>query len=210
MYRVRARMVTSGASRRATATTWRVAAASGSATITARVTSVFTNELSTDGVGLTSKATATLNLEPVIQLTDGTGSGQANKIVKAAGKTLTSTTTTIDMYDLGTLDVGAGAGRDNLGQTVALAEIVMVLIYVHPTSTGTLIVGGEGSGAAWNSPFNGSDSAKIGPFPAKSIVMLGTSDASGFAVADSTNHLLQLEASGGTVNYDLVIIGRTA
>lgn len=181
------------------------------ATITARISSLFENELSTDGVGITSKSEAKLNLEPVLALTDGTAAGQADKIIKAAGQTLTSTTTDIDMYDLGSLNVGAGAGRDNLGQAVALAEVVALLIYVHTTSTGTLIIGGgAGAGAEWNSPFNGSDTAKIGPFPAGSIVMLATRSATGFAVADATNHLLRLEASGGTVNYDMVIIGRTA
>lgn len=180
------------------------------ATVTARVTSTYENEITTDGTGIASKAKASLNLEPVLALTDGTSAGQADKIIKAAGQTLTSTTTDIDVYDLGSLDMGSGAGRDNLGQTVALAEVVVVLIYVHSTSTGTLIVGGNGTAAAWNTPFNGSDTATIGPFPAGSIVMLATRNAAGFAVTDSSNHLLRLEASGGTVNYDLVIIGRTA
>ena len=181
------------------------------ATISARVTSVFENELSTDGTGKTSKTKAQLDLSPILSLADGTSVGQADKIIKAGGQTLSSTTTTIDMYDLGSLNVGAGAGRDNLGQTVALAEVVCLLIYVHVTgTTGTLIVGGEGTAAAWNSPFNGSDTAKIGPFQAGSICMLATRHATGFTVTDTSNHLLQLEASGGVVNYDLVIIGRTA
>lgn len=180
------------------------------ATVTARVSSTFEKELSTDGLGKTSKASAELGLDPVIQFADGTGQGQADKIIKGAGQTLSSTTTDIDMYDLGSLDVGGGAGRDNLGQTVALAEVVALLIYVHKSSTGTLIVGGEGSTAAWNSPFNGDDDAKIGPFQPGSICLISTYSATGFAVADSTNHLLQLEASGGVVNYDFVIIGRTA
>lgn len=180
------------------------------ATVTARVTSVFEKELSTDGVGITSKAEAKLNLEPVIAYADGTSTGQADKIIKAAGQTLASTTTDIDMYDLGSLDVGGGAGRDNLGQTVALAEVVMVLFYVHTTSTGTFIIGNNGTAAAWNSPFNGSDTATLGPFQPGSIVMLATRHATGFAVADTSNHLLRLEASGGTVNYDMVIVGRTA
>lgn len=180
------------------------------ATITARITSLFENELSTDGVGITSKSEAKLNLEPVLALTDGTAVGQADKIIKAAGQTLTSTTTDIDMYDLGSLNVGAGAGRDNLGQAVALAEVVAVLFYIHTTSTGTFIIGNNGTAAAWNSPFNGSDTASIGPFRAGSIVMLATRSATGFTVTDASNHLLRLEASGGTVNYDMVIIGRTA
>jgi hypothetical protein len=180
------------------------------ATVTARVTSLFSNELTTDGVGITSKNSAELNLEPVLSFTDGTGAAQADKIIKIPGQTLSSTTTDIDVYDLGSLDLGLGAGRDNLGQTVALAEVAALLIYVHSGSTGTLLVGGNGTTAAWNSAFNGDDDAKIGPFPAKSIVMLATSDAAGFAVADTSNHLLRLEAVSGVVNYDIVIIGRTA
>lgn len=180
-------------------------------TVAARVTALFTNTLAADGQSVSSTVRAALNMEPIFRFSDGTTENHADKIIKIPGRTVASGgSENIDMYDLAAFDVGSGPGRDNLGQTVALAEVCALVIYNRSSSTGSITIGGEGSGAAWNSPFGGSDTATNGPIPPDGLWMIVTRDDPAFAVADSTNHLLKIAASGGSVSYDAVIIGRSA
>lgn len=180
------------------------------ATFAPRVTATFTNTLTADGQSTSSTVTLAANLLPVFAFTDGTTTGKADKILKITGRTLTTgTSENIDMYDLAAFDIGAGAGRDNLGQTVALVEACLVMIVNRSTSTGDMVVGGEGSAAAWNSAFSGSDTATTTINP-DGVWLIATKDDAAFAIADTSNHLLKIAASGGTVVYDAIIIGRSA
>lgn len=180
------------------------------ATLAPRITATFTNTLTADGQSVASTVTADLNLLPIFQFTDGTTSGKADKILKISGRSITSgNSETIDMYDLASFDIGGGAGKDNLGQTVALADACVVMIVNRSTSTGDLVIGNDGTTAAWNSPFSGSDTASTTINP-DGIWLVATRDDPGFVIADTTNHLLKLAASGGTVVYDAIIIGRSA
>lgn len=141
-------------------------------------------------------------------ITNGTGANQADAYWQSEGRTLTSgNDEDIDLYDFGALDIGAGAGLDPLGQALTLADVVILLVVNRDTSTGTLLVGAEGSGAAWNSPFNGDDEAALA-LPPGGFALLGAPGATAFPVADTSNHLLTLAASGGDCTYDIYIIGR--
>ncbi len=176
-----------------------------------RMTAEFRRTHTADGQNVQSPVTANLNLEPQLVFTDGTTEGKADKAWKISGRTISSGgSENIDVYDGGTIDVGAGAGRDNLGQAIAFAEIVGFLIVNRDTSAGNLIVGGEGSAAAWNSPFNASDTATVGPIAPGGFLYMATKADPAFAVADTSNHLLKLAASGGNVTYDVQFIGRSA
>jgi len=127
---------------------------------------------------------------------------------------LVGQTLVIDLYDLGGFDVGAGPGRDNLGTSELCDEVVALQITTERLDeddetplTGTLLVGGEGSGACWNSLFNGDDDAKLAMKPNSSIQFL-TGYSSAWAVADSSNHLLKLEASGAKVRFKITCARR--
>ena len=145
----------------------------------------------------------------------GTILNQADRVWQIRDRTLVSPgSETIDLFDLGALDIGAGAGNDALGQSLSLVEIVGILIVVETTSDlGTqLIIGGEGTAAAWNSMFNGSDSAKLGPLDPGGMLLIANPLDPAFAVADVSNHLLKLEAAGssGDLIYSIYILGRSA
>lgn len=143
-------------------------------------------------------------------IASGTLANQADRIWHSISRALTSgSSETIDVYDLGSLDIGAGAGRDGLGQLWTVAEIVGILIRSATTSAGNLIIGGEGSGAAWNSLWNGSDTAQLLLPPGGLFLMASPADPA-WAVTDVTNHLLKLAASGGAVTYDITLLGRSA
>lgn len=166
-----------------------------------------------DGDTLTASVTQGFDASPSTALTNGTGANQFDVIWSDQSRTLNaSATETIDVYDLGSIDIGAGAGLDALGQAVANAEIVGLVVSVDASSSGTLLIGGEGSGAAWNSPFNGSDTAVLGPIGANGCVLILNPVDPAFAVADTTNHLLKFAEAGGasSVTYSVGIIARSA
>lgn len=134
---------------------------------------------------------------------------QADRVWAAYGKTLAAAATeTIDLFDFVGQDVGAGDGRDSCGQTMALAEIAAIGVRV--TAGGKLRVGGEGSGAAWNSGFGGSDSAKWPDLGPNSAMILIAGNDGDLAVADATNHLLKFEGVTAQVTYDVFILGRSS
>lgn len=145
-------------------------------------------------------------------LATGTSADQADIIFcKNDVAILSGANLDLDMYDLGATDwFGYGANKDAVGLSVAIVEVVAVLIVVDTASAGILKVGGEGSAAAWNSPFDGSDTAKIGPFGAGGHCYLFNPVDPAWVVADGSNHLLRLAAVSGNLVLDLAILGRSA
>lgn len=154
------------------------------------------------GVPLTAGGGLTHKLE----LTSGTTVGTANRSNQNIDRTLSSgAAEDLDMYDL----AGFASATDLLRNAVTYAEIVGLLIVNSSASVGTLLVGGKGTTAAWNSLFNANDDAEL-TLPPNSFVMLGCSNDPGWAVADTSNHLLTMTASGGAVTYSIYVIGRSA
>ncbi len=175
---------------------------------TLKGTNQVTSDVQSDG---SVTASAQLGITKTLQLVTGTGAGQADRVWQSRLRALTSgANEDIDLYDLGSLDIsGAGAGRDAVGQLQTLAEIVGLMVINESTSAGSLLVGGNGGTATWNSLMNASDSAKL-ILPPDSFICIGARNDPAWAVADSTNHLLRFEASGGNVTYSLFVIGRSA
>lgn len=165
----------------------------------------FTNTL-TDG----SSFDVPLAFNFTDSLADGTSADQADKIWKSENRSLSGATSeNIDLYDLASIDIGAGAGKDFFGGAWASVEIVGIFIFNDASSTGNLTVGAEGSGAAWNSAFGASDTASCGPIGPGGFFGIYRPDNPAFAVADSTNHLLKI-ASSASLTYDIWIIARSA
>jgi hypothetical protein len=144
-----------------------------------------------------------------MSLTDGTAADKADKLWASKSRALVGATSeTLDLYDLGSVDIGAGAGKDPLGGTLALVEIVAILIYNSTSSTGTLTIGADGTTAAWNSIFNGDDEAAVTVKPG-GFFAIGSPTDPAYAVADTSNHLLKI-ASSANLTYDIYVLGRSA
>jgi len=137
-------------------------------------------------------------------LTNGVGANQANTIWHDTRTLLTTASESLDLYDI-------GGATTPLGTAIANAAIKFLYIRnKSSTSADVLTIGGEGTGAAWNTLFNGSDDNKI-TLRGGGYLILADPSATGYAVADSTNHLLKIENPGGnSVSYDIVVIGATA
>jgi len=117
----------------------------------------------------------------------------------------------VDLYDLAALDEGGGPGKDGLGQAMAQDEVVALAVVVAAGSDGKLVIGGNGTGAAWNSIFEGDDNAKMGLRSSTinpGILLLFCPSETAYEVTDATNHLLQFEAVGGAVTFSLHVAGR--
>lgn len=152
---------------------------------------------------------------PATTLASGTGANQFDRVWSSEGRALNaSATETIDLYDLGTIDIGGGAGKDAAGQAVTIAEIVGLMIWNKPTSIGSLLIGGEGSAAAFQSLFHvsgtASDTAGFGPLGPGGVFFVFDPNDPAWAVADTSNHLLKLAANAaGNLTYDIMFLGRS-
>ena len=143
-------------------------------------------------------------------MASGTTANKADLAWVETDRVLASAATeNLDLFDLAGYDIGAGDGKTAFGQAWAALEVVAFVIHNTSASAGTLIVGGEGTGATWNSLFNASDTAKLSLVP-EARIMFFCPAATALAVADTTNHLLKFEASGGASTYSVHLLARTA
>lgn len=122
-------------------------------------------------------------------------------------RTLDTTSEEIDVFDLGVIDIGAGAGKDPVGQDIANLEIVGLRITSDAASVGELHVGGGAAASAWNTLFNGDDDAILVVQPGGYIDICAP--LNGYSVADTTNHTLKIEAVTGLVTYTMTLLGRS-
>ena len=144
--------------------------------------------------------------EPAVTMTSGTGADQADQLLFMDSTVITSAND-LDMYNGDGFD-DKSTGLDLFGNAVALAEIVSLLIYNSSASAGSLLIGGKGDSTTWTSPFNAnSDTVKIFP---DGVFALHSPPATTYAVANTTNHILTLTASGGNCTVTAVALGRSA
>jgi len=111
----------------------------------------------------------------------------------------------LDMYDLASF----AAAVDFFGAAIVNVEIVALAIRNQASSSGDLVFGGEGSAAAWNSLFSASDTSTMTLTPG-GIFLIALPENPALTVADTSNHLLRINASGGNITYDLAFLGRSA
>ena len=148
-----------------------------------------------------SAAQDTVNqLLQLCSLTSGTGANKCDSIFHDQRTLTSSATETHDLFDF-------GGARDALGNT--FANLAIKALVVQVVSGNALTVGAEGTAAAWNS-LTGSDTVGVS-VPALGALVAIAPGAAGYAVADTSNHLLKITntASGSTV-YNIIVIGASA
>lgn len=168
-------------------------------TATANLSSLLTNALDLS----TPRDLLDLSFS-LASLTTGVGANAGNQVFHDTRTLASAATENIDMYDY------AGA-LDGLGVALTMARVKVLIIHnKSTTASDVLTVGGEGSAAAWNSPFNASDTAKM-TIRGGAHFILTAPDATGYAVVDVSNHLFKIVNDGaGSVTYDIVVIGANA
>jgi hypothetical protein len=141
-----------------------------------------------------------INLSQAIA--SGTAAGQANKIFRDRRTLASGASERLSMYDF-------GGALSSLGVAFAQSKVLALLIYNRATVDGDdLVVGGDGTSAAWTSLFNGSGTATQRVKPGGYLLLIAP-DTAGMAVVSPTNHLLKIANASGAnaVAYDIVVIG---
>ena len=180
--------------------------------VAARITATLANAI--DNGVQSATVTQGFSLSPSTTLANGTSANQCDRVWSSTARALSSGgSENIDMYDLAAFDIGGGAGKDATGQAFNNVECVALLIRCNATSAGTLIIGGEGSAAAWQSPFmvsgSLSDTAQVTIGIGGWLLLFAPADPA-YPIADTSNHLLKIAASGGAATYDAAILFRSA
>lgn len=148
-----------------------------------------------------SKTDDPMSLAIAKTIADGTGANQGNRIFHDKRTLSPTTSENLDMFDF------AGA-VDPVGQPYALSRVICVIVENKNTTAGQkMLVGGEGSAAAWNSPFNGVDTDKLSVEPG-GVLVLYAGSAAGYVVTDVSNYLLKIDNPNAVaLDYNIVIIG---
>jgi hypothetical protein len=144
-----------------------------------------------------------------IAITDGTGDNQGDRLWSSKSRDLAiGVSETIDVFDFAGVDLGAGAGRDQLGQTMALAEMIEVMVKVRRGSAGVLEID-TSLANGWTTLLDGVVRLKATSTQDAVFVILVPADGVG-TITDGSNHLLKFTAVGGAVEYDVHLAGRSA
>jgi len=141
------------------------------------------------------------------KINTGVAASQANRAWAVTDQTLASgATIDIDLYDFALFDIGAGLGRDGVGQLLTLEEIV-TLIIAQTGGAGQLeIMPWNPIGAiAWVPSLT---VANGGALKSGGLLMMHQPGADAFDVQDGVSHVLRLGANGGAVEYSVCILGR--
>lgn len=180
-------------------------------TVAATFAATMQNLINTDNPASVKNSFA---FTPETTFTTGTGANQFDRPWFAEGRTINSgNSEDLDLYDLASFDIGAGAGVDALGQAMTNAELVALAIWNRASSVGTLFIGAKNTTAAFQSLFhvNGmlDDTAGTLIAPGGMVAWVNPQNPA-YVITDATNHLLKLAASGGNVTYDCLFFARSA
>lgn len=144
---------------------------------------------------------------PAVALTNGTAANKADRWLQNRSGTITSGNSTFLDLSEGETGFEPAGGLDLLGNGIALVEIVGIAIRSQSISAGVLRIGGEGTAAAFNAPFNGSNTTVIDLEPGGLWLLFAPTDP---AYAVGAAFKLKLAAVGGNVTFDAFVKGRSA
>jgi hypothetical protein len=141
-----------------------------------------------------------LGFKKQIDLTTGTGAGQADRIFHDTRELAASASEDLDL---------AGGLVDALGASLTFARVKGLIVAAEPTNVNNVVVGGAAANQF------------VGPFGAAAhtlavrpngVLALFASDGVGYVVTAATGDLFKIANSGaGTpVKYSIVIIGASA
>lgn len=143
-------------------------------------------------------ARAALTLEQAITLTDGTGSGQADRVFSDQRTIAASSSETLDLNSM----------VDPFAIAKTIAKIKFIMIVASSSNTNNVEVGGAASNQFYANLFKDS-SDKIVLRPGAAFCFY---DPTGLTVTDASADSLKIanSSSGSSVTYDILIVGTSA
>jgi hypothetical protein len=143
------------------------------------------------------------------KLTSGIGSMQANRSWQSLDRALANgASEDIDLYDFGSIDIGAGAGLDGLGQSMALLEIAAIAIVNTTVITSPALIEVYPAETNGWTPIGQHTVTRNGAIPAQGLLMKTSVGDAGYAVTDASNHVLTIRAQGAGATYSIYVMGR--
>lgn len=141
-----------------------------------------------------------LSLASVVDLADGTGAGQADRLFSDRRTLSASGNETLDL---------AGTLVDAFGATLTFARIKALYIAASSDNTNNVLVGGAASNGFITWVGDATDVVVVRP---GGMLLLAAPDATAYAVTAATGDLLKVanSGSGTSVTYDVVVIGASA
>ena len=147
------------------------------------------------------------NLNYAKTLLNGVQTTQANRSWQTSGTLRIGQQIVLDLYGMVGVDIGAGDGKDGLGQDILFENIVAVCV-VNDNVAGAVgeleVLPDDDEGWA---PI-GSHLAGYGALKAQGLLLKVQPEEGGFDVIDGNQHRLLLRASGGTVAYSVYLMAR--
>jgi hypothetical protein len=136
--------------------------------------------------------------------TSGVSANQANRAWEY--NATISGTTSLDLYDFTSFNIGAGAGLDAAGQVLTLEEIVYIGIYNKPTSVGTLEIDAN-AGLNPTQILGTNDVANGAALKPGGFMAASNPHEDGFEVSP-TQFTIELVPVGGNCDVQVLVIGR--
>jgi hypothetical protein len=171
-----------------------------------RLSAVVTNSLTdSSDVVVTHPA---LNYNPTI--TDGLDANQANRGWQSLSRTLENgAMEDIDIYDMGGLDIGAGAGNDGLGQALINEEIVGIVIVNESVVGSAAQLEIQPSTEQGWTPIGTHTVANGGALRGQGLLAKIQVADTAFVVTDGSNHRIRFKAVGDAITYSIYLLPRS-
>lgn len=142
--------------------------------------------------------------------TTGVSANEANRGWRVKNYTLNAAASVVlDVYDFVGWNIGAGSGRDMLGQSMSpLEEIAAIIIRNENavTSDGQLEIEPDSSNG-W-APIGTHTSANGGALRGQGMLIKTQPHGTGFVVTDASSHRIKFTAVTNTVLFSIWILGR--
>jgi len=149
------------------------------------------------------------NCSESLVLSNGVGDNQANRGWMSENLAIASgAQETLDIYDLASTDIGAGAGRDGVGQLIVYEEIVGIVIVNENlvTAAGQLEIL-PASSEGWT-PIGTHTVATGGALPGQGVLCKFNPSENGFDIDEATSHRITMRAVGGAVTRSIYLLAR--
>lgn len=137
----------------------------------------------------------------------GAEANQANQPWEREWTISSGATEDLDVYDLGSVDIGAGAGNDMLGQSFQCEELVAIMVIVTG-GTGSLEINPTNptNKLTWSPTLT---VANNGALQTNGLFLISNPGVEGLDVTDASSHVIRFGANGGDVTLRVILIGRT-
>lgn len=140
-------------------------------------------------------------------MANGVSANQWNRVWSSKDRVITAgNSEDFDVYDFAGTDIGAGAGNDALGQSLAIEEIVAIAVVVT-AGAGSLEVMPSNPTNHWTSMPNLTVARNSGLKTGAGFVMWSKGE-DGFDVEDGVSHRIRFKANGAAMTYSIFVFAR--